>query len=370
MEGEMRNFIAVWITVLASLCYCHTMSKFIPKGTTRLFTILPIIFLFLYLPLHLRTIHLGSPTAFFIAWLANFKLLLFAFGKGPLSSNPPLSLPHFLLFSCLPIKVQHNQAPPNPPQPQKTQNQKYPSPQTPQNSHKSPLNYATKTTLLAIIFQAYGYKEFIHPKIMMVLYGFHIYLSLELLLVVVAAGARAAAHLELEPQFDEPYLATSLQDFWGKRWNLMVSSIMRPTVYNPVRSISARAIGRRWAPIPAIIATFFVSGLMHELIFYYAGRLRPTLEVTCFFLIHGVCLAAEMVAKEAINGKFKLPRVIAGPAVMGFVVVTGLWLFLPPVLRFEADVMAKREMVAYVEFAKEVIRVTNVRWFSVVSRLD
>jgi len=77
-----------------------------------------------------------------------------------------------------------------------------------------------------------------------------------------------------------------------------------------------------------------------------------------------------MVAKEAINGKFKLPRIVAGPAVMGFVVVTGLWLFLPPVLRFEADVMAKRETAAYVEFVKEVIRVTNVTWFSAVSQLD
>ncbi|KAI8567271.1 hypothetical protein RHMOL_Rhmol02G0107900 [Rhododendron molle] len=364
MEGEIRNFIAVWITALLSLCYCHTISKFIPRGTTRLCTILPIILLFLYLPLHLTTIHLGSTTAFFITWLANFKLLLLAFGKGPLSSTPPLSLPYFLLFSCLPIKVQHHQAPPNSPKPQDTQNQKYPSPQTSQKSHKSPLNYGTKIVLLAMLIQAYRYKESIHPKVIMVIYGLHIYITLELLLVIVAAAVRTAAQLELEPQFDEPYLATSLQDFWGKRWNLMVSSILHPTVYVPVRSISARAIGREWAPLPATIAAFFVSGLMHELIFYYAGRLRPTFEVTCFFLIHGVCLAAEIAVKRALNGKFRLPRVVAGPAVISFVVVTGVWLFVPAFLRFEADVMAKREMAAYVEFAKEVVGVANVRFRS------
>ncbi|KAF7151445.1 hypothetical protein RHSIM_Rhsim02G0096900 [Rhododendron simsii] len=220
-----------------------------------------------------------------------------------------------------------------------------------------------------MLIQAYRYKESIHPKVIMVLYGLHIYITLELLLVIVAAAVRTAAQLELEPQFDEPYLATSLQDFWGKRWNLMVSSILHATVYVPVRSIAARAIGRKWAPLPATIAAFFVSGLMHELIFYYAGRLRPTLEVTCFFLIHGVCLAAEIAVKRALNGKFRLPGVVTGPAVIGFLVVTGVWLFIPAFLRFEADAMAKREMAAYVEFAKEVVRVANVRFrsFNVVS---
>ncbi|GFZ02107.1 acyl-CoA sterol acyl transferase 1 [Actinidia rufa] len=269
MEGEIRNGVVVWITVLASLCYCHTIAKFIPKGTTRLFSLLPIIFLFLSLPLKLTTIHLGSTTAFFIAWLANFKLLLFAFGKGPLSSDPPIKLRRFILFACLPIKVQQPPAPtPNPKKPQETKFQKYPSHQ---NSHKSPLNYGTKILVFALLVNVYKYKEFIHPKVILVFYCLHIYFMLELLLVIVAASVRAVARLELEPQFDEPYLATSLQDFWGRRWNLMVTGILRPTVYDPVRSISSRPIGKKWAPVPAILATFFVSGVMHELIFYYAG---------------------------------------------------------------------------------------------------
>ncbi|KAF5943563.1 hypothetical protein HYC85_017640 [Camellia sinensis] len=353
MEGEINNFIVVWIIVFASLCYCHTIGKFIPKGTTRLFAILPIICLFLYLPLNLTTIHLGATTAFFIAWLGNFKLLLFAFGKPPLSSNPPISLPLFILFSTLPIKVQESDLLSHSPkslaknmiclsdsdqvtnkgfgtgenrtEDQKSQNTQikaFPSHQTTKKSNKSPLNYATKIMIVAMLVQVYKYKDHIHPKIILVLYCFHIYFMLELVLAMMAALARALARLELEPQFDEPYLSTSLQDFWGKRWNLMVTSILRPTVYDPVRSISARLIGRKWAPLPAVLATFIVSGVMHELIFYYTGRLKPTWEVSCFFLIHGVCLAAEIGIKKALKGQFMVPAVVSGPAALAFVVVT------------------------------------------------
>ncbi|XP_048320071.1 probable long-chain-alcohol O-fatty-acyltransferase 4 [Ziziphus jujuba] len=57
----------------------------------RLFDILPFIFLFLFLPLTLSSANLGGNTAFFIVCLANFKLLIFTFHKGPLSSNNNIS---------------------------------------------------------------------------------------------------------------------------------------------------------------------------------------------------------------------------------------------------------------------------------------
>ncbi|GFY90649.1 MBOAT (membrane bound O-acyl transferase) family protein [Actinidia rufa] len=180
MEGEIRNGIVVWITVLASLCYCHTIAKFIPKG-----------------PLS--------------------------------SSNPPITLRHFILFACLPIK----------------------------------------------------YKELIHPKVILVFYCLHVYLMLELLLVTAAALVPTVARLELELErpFNEPYLSTSLQNFWGRRWNLIVSDILRSIVYHPVRSICSPLIGKKWAVVPAVLATFFVSGIMHELIFYHAGRLKTHMGV-------------------------------------------------------------------------------------------
>ncbi|GMI86643.1 hypothetical protein HRI_002333600 [Hibiscus trionum] len=76
-EQEINNFTKLWLCIITSLCYCYSIvkTKIIPKGTARLLCFLPVICLFLSVPLNLSSLHLGGTTAFFIAWLANFKLL-------------------------------------------------------------------------------------------------------------------------------------------------------------------------------------------------------------------------------------------------------------------------------------------------------
>ncbi|KAM7506331.1 hypothetical protein LguiB_005235 [Lonicera macranthoides] len=352
MEGEMKNCIVIWSIVFASLCYCHAIAKFIPKGTTRLVSLLPIIFLFFFLPLNLSTIHLAGLTSFFIAWLCNFKLLLFAFGLGPLSSTPPLPLSRFVSMASLPIKIQHKHRLLNSKPTTEIIKDNPPSRKTIKKGGKSPLNYATKIVLLASMVKVYDYKEHLHQHVRLLLYCFHIYFMLEMILALFAAAARATVRVELEPQFDEPYLATSLQDFWGKRWNLMVSSVLRPSVYDPVSSILTRVMPRRWAAVPAVMATFVVSGIMHELIFYYIGRLRTTWDVTWFFVINGVCLGAEIGVKKVVNGRFRLPVAVSRPLTLGFVLVTAFWFFFPPFMRFKPDVKGCTESVAFIEFVR------------------
>lgn len=108
----------------------------------------------------------------------------------------------------------------------------------------------------------------------------------------------------------------------------MVTNILRPSVYCPVRARFGAAAG--------IVATFLVSGLMHEVILYCMTLERPTGEVTLFFLVHGVCTVAEAKAGKA--GWWRpLHPVVAVPMTIGFVVVTAFWLFLPALLRGGAD---------------------------------
>ncbi|XP_059663298.1 acyl-CoA--sterol O-acyltransferase 1-like [Cornus florida] len=353
MEGEINNFIKVWISVFISLCYCYGIGKIVPKGTPRLLTIVPVVCLFLALPLNLNSMHLGGTSAFFIAWLANFKLLMFAFGKGPLS-DPSISLPQFAALACFPIKIKQD------PPPNHNSEQK-PPPRNFRKGHKSPLNYATKFLLLAGLIRVYDYSEYIHPKVILFLYCFHIYFALEIILAMVAALARTLLGSELEPQFNEPYLSTSLQDFWGRRWNMMVSRILRPTVYEPILGLSTRLLGRKWAPLPATFSTFVVSGIMHELIFYYLGRVKPTWEITWFFLLHGACLLIEIAIKKVVKDRWRLPRIISGPLTVVFVLSTGFWLFFPQLLRCNADARAFAEYAAVGAFVKNVGRNLTVK---------
>jgi hypothetical protein len=52
----------------------------------------------------------------------------------------------------------------------------------------------------------------------------------------------AATGIELEPAYNKPFLSSSLTDFWGKRWNLLISNLMRTAVYEPVLYVCLRAV--------------------------------------------------------------------------------------------------------------------------------
>ncbi|KAL0398845.1 UNVERIFIED_CONTAM: Acyl-CoA--sterol O-acyltransferase 1 [Sesamum radiatum] len=333
MEGEVKNVILVWSTVVACLCYCYGVGKLFPSGIARHCAIFPVVFLFFVLPLNLTSIHFGGTTSFFIAWLASFKLVLFAFNQGPLSSNSSIPLSRFILLACFPIKFHQSH-------------------QDHRKTHKSPLIYFAKILIFAFILRIYDYKQHLHPKIILFCYCLHVYFMLEMVLALVAALTKALVHVELEEQFNEPYLATSLQDFWGRRWNLMVPNILQPTVYHPVRWLAARFMDRKWAAIPGVLATFLVSGLMHELVLYNIGRLRPSGEMMCFFLLHGVSLSVEIVIKKILRGKFSLPRIVSGPLTLVYVMYTSFLLFFPPFLRSKADVKGCTESLAFIEFIK------------------
>ncbi|KAK9046258.1 hypothetical protein V6N11_052151 [Hibiscus sabdariffa] len=290
MEAELESIIKVWILALISLSYCFYLSSKLPSGVSRLISLVPVFILFLYLPLiTISSAHLAGLTAFFLSWLANFKLLLFAFDQPPLSPPPP-TLFRFISLASLPIKPKRAT----------------PSPKINLVRHKS------------------------------------------------SVPTRAIFGFELEPQFNEPYLASSLQDFWGHRWNLMVTSILRPTVYYPIRRISARVLGPVWVSLPAIVAVFVVSGLMHELIYYYLTRVAPTWEVTWFFILHGVALAVEVAVKKVLvlPERLRLHPAVSGALTLGFVAVTAFWLFFPQLLRNGVDDRIIGDYSKLVDFLK------------------
>ncbi|CAI9088305.1 OLC1v1022605C1 [Oldenlandia corymbosa var. corymbosa] len=208
--------------------------------------------------------------------------------------------------------------------------------------------FAIKAALLIPIVSIYSNRQQLNQPIVLALYCCHLYIGVELILAATAAPVRLILGLEMETQFNEPYLATSLQDFWGRRWNLMVTSILRPTVYNPVRDIFAPFLGKDLSLGAGIMSTFLVSGLMHEIIYYYLSRASPTWEVTWFFVLHGFCVAAEIVVKKALKKKkvsWRLHRVVSRPLTIGFVGVTGAWLFFPQIVRNGLDLKVINENI-------------------------
>jgi len=76
----------------------------------------------------------------------------------------------------------------------------------------------------------------------------------------MARGAARVMGFRLTLNFDRPYAATSLSDFW-RRWHITLSTWLRDYVYEPV------AMARRdkgiYGVVLALMLTFLISGLWH-----------------------------------------------------------------------------------------------------------
>ncbi|KAI3941411.1 hypothetical protein MKW92_022221 [Papaver armeniacum] len=303
VNDEIQNFIKVWFYAILSLVYCYyVVSKLIPKGILRLIFLLPVLYLFTVLPLSLNSLHLGVSSVFFLTWVGNFKLLLLAFNLGPLcapcavahppdrvcsssTTDPSKSLLLFVCLACLPIRLKPNTS-------------------TTMPKTKECYPYAEiglQVLILSVLIRIYDYREVLHPNMILVFYYLHIYIGAEIALAISGALGRIILGQELAPPFDKPYLSSSLQEFWGHRWNLMVTGILRSMVYNPVRRIFTPIAGKTLAQLIGVFLAFVVSGVVHEAVFYYLTRAHPTWEVTCFFVLHGMCTIIEVVTKKWLN---------------------------------------------------------------------
>ncbi|VVB16082.1 unnamed protein product [Arabis nemorensis] len=337
MEEELKIFIKVWVSAIISISYCYYLSARIKPGVFRLLSLLPVCALFLVLPLFFSSVHFTGSTAFSLTWLANFKLILFSFDKGPLFPVPP-NLSQFICFTCFPIKRQQNPK---------------------SHNHLPKWVFAVKVAIFGVLLRMYDYKQHMSPTLLLVLYSMHIYLEFEILLAPLKLVLSIILGCDLEPQFNEPYLATSLQDFWGRRWNLMVSAILRPTVYIPVRRITERKMNSDQARFLGVFASFLVSGAVHELIFFYFTRESPTREVTLFFVLHGVCTAAEVAAKRtSFVRHWRIHPMVSRLLTVGFVVVTGGWLFFPQLTRSGMIERLSNEAFLSIDFVKREFYLT------------
>ncbi|KAG2310641.1 hypothetical protein Bca52824_022198 [Brassica carinata] len=195
--------------------------------------------------------------------------------------------------------------------------------------------------------------QYLPSFLLLGVYPLHVYLELEVLLVPLKFVLTIILGCDLEPQFNEPYLATSLQDFWGRRWNLMVTAILRSSVFSPVRRICTHFLNSEWATIIGVLATFVVSGVAHEVLFLYLTHEPPTGEVTWFFVLHGVCTVVEvLVKKKTFVGRWPERPLVSRLITVGFVCMSSGWLFFPQLKRSNVMERRAREALLFIDFFK------------------
>ncbi len=142
------------------------------------------------------------------------------------------------------------------------------------------------------------------------------------------------AGVNAQPIMNAPILATSLSDFWSKRWNLAFRDVAYAHVFRPLVSQTGVA--------GATLAVFLVSGVIHDAVISIpsgAGYGFPTL----YFVIQGVAVLFE---KKMKLGKGMIGRVFCFIVILGPISL----LFHPPFINIVIIPMFKsmKEIVCLV----------------------
>ncbi|GLJ12676.1 hypothetical protein SUGI_0195630 [Cryptomeria japonica] len=336
--------------IICGISYSYFVVSRLPKGLARLVAVAPIIAFHTVLPGQVSTIHMRGQLSFMFMWISSFKLLMLCFDVGPLATLWARSnLLHFMAVAVIPIELRRA----------KPKNDKKKS-----SRWKTWIKLILEVCVYAGIIHSFSFRNRIPHCLIIVLYGFVIYFSLDIVLVSLAAIVDVCLGAELEPQFNKPYLASSLEDFWGKRWNLIVTNILRPSVYDPILLFcwkthnlikeENKQVEKKppyWARAVALFSTFIVSGLMHEAIMYYITESRSSWDMLGFFTLHGCCTAIEVGLKR--SGRFTYiaaPKFISMPITLIFIYITALWLFFPAFTRYETDIKGIAEYELLIKY--------------------
>lgn len=116
------------------------------------------------------------------------------------------------------------------------------------------------------------------------LYGLAELIQSSQLLVYRALG------FELPRINDYPLRSLSLSEFWGRRWNRVVSGWLNENLFRP--------LARRRKPKLGLAAAFGASAALHFWLAWLPLDLRAGLTMACFFLVQGLALLAERKLRQ------------------------------------------------------------------------
>ena len=125
--------------------------------------------------------------------------------------------------------------------------------------------------------------------------------------------------VDARPLMNGPLNATSLAEFWGRRWNTAFSSFTHRLIFRPLaRRVDARL---------AVLVAFAFSGLIHDLVISVPARGGFGLP-TGYFALQGLGILLE---RSSIGRVLRLSQGLRGRIYVAIVAgAPAFWLFHPP----------------------------------------
>lgn len=93
---------------------------------------------------------------------------------------------------------------------------------------------------------------------------------------------------------NSPFLSKSLREFWGRRYNRLVSTLLKQSIFEPVRRLPHCSANT------AAVASFVASGLLHGHVAVAAMGASSPLPSFMFFVLHGLACCVETICPFAV----------------------------------------------------------------------
>lgn len=179
-------------------------------------------------------------------------------------------------------------------------------------------------------YTKYGFVEIVFATI---LYGIQLYADFSAC-VDISRGVSQIFGIELQANFEQPYFATSVKDFW-RRWHISLSTWLRDYVFIPLGGSRCSKV-RRYINI---LITFAVSGVWHGvgLQFFVWGILHGVYQA-----FGNITLDCREKLKEKISLDWNGTLAHIFKCLFTFVLVDFAWLFFRATSLNDAIQMIKR----------------------------
>lgn len=169
-------------------------------------------------------------------------------------------------------------------------------------------------------------------------YPIYLYLNFAGYTDVMIGLSRLCGFRTMPENFNRPYLARNVQDFWG-RWHMTLGTWTRDYVFYPFSKSLVPRMGGTAGITVAVLVTFFLLGAWHG----------TTMNFVVFGLLHGLAViaaGAHGAALKKLLGKkrkkaFEVHPLVRGAAILlCFHYVCATFLVFPNSLTEVADILA------------------------------
>ena len=129
-------------------------------------------------------------------------------------------------------------------------------------------------------------------------YGFTFYFALGMVLNLVFGWMGFLWNVRVRSFYPGyPFLPIGLHDFWSRRWNIYVKSILHRLAFIALPKLFGL---NDKSPLRLVLGgsfAFLVSGLLHEFMYSVSMNRWSGGKNLCFFLIHGLLVAIEVLLR-------------------------------------------------------------------------